>query len=50
MISSRNPNDSDQSKPATLLLVDDHPLLRKGLIQLVELDDSLTVVAEADNG
>ena len=45
---------SDASKatgdPATLLLVDDHPLLRKGLAQLVDLDDSLTVVAETDNG
>jgi len=40
----------NQQQPATLLLVDDHPLLRKGLIQLVDLDDSLTVVAEADNG
>ena len=37
-------------EPATLLLVDDHPLLRKGLAQLVDLDDGLTVVAEADNG
>jgi two-component system nitrate/nitrite response regulator NarL len=40
----------DQSQPATLLLVDDHPLLRKGLIQLIELDETLAVVAEADNG
>ncbi len=37
-------------KPATLLLVDDHPLLRKGLAQLVDLDDSLQIVAETDNG
>jgi two-component system nitrate/nitrite response regulator NarL len=38
------------AKPATLLLVDDHPLLRKGLAQLVDLEDSLQVVAETDNG
>ena len=38
------------NQPATLLLVDDHPLLRKGLAQLVDLDDSLQVVAETDNG
>ena len=50
MISSHNLDRLDQSKPATLMLVDDHPLLRKGLSQLVELDDSLTVVAETDNG
>ena len=50
MISSHNLDPLDQSKPATLMLVDDHPLLRKGLSQLVELDDSLTVVAETDNG
>lgn len=39
-----------ENQPATLLLVDDHPLLRKGLAQLVELDNSLQVVAETDNG
>lgn len=33
-----------------LLLVDDHPLLRKGLIQLIELDDELKVIGEASNG
>jgi len=45
-----DPANPDQPQPATLLLVDDHPLLRKGLIQLVDLDDSLAVIAEADNG
>lgn len=38
------------SNVASLLLVDDHPLLRKGLSQLVELEDELEVVAEASNG
>ncbi len=37
-------------KIATLLLVDDHPLLRKGLSQLIELEDDLKVIAEASNG
>jgi len=48
---------SDSSAPkntptqaAKLLLVDDHPLLRKGLAQLVDLEDSLEVVAETDSG
>jgi two-component system, NarL family, nitrate/nitrite response regulator NarL len=35
---------------ATILLIDDHPLLRKGLIQLIALEDDLQVVGEADNG
>lgn len=32
------------------MLVDDHPLLRKGVVQLIELEDNLQVVAEASNG
>lgn len=35
---------------STILLIDDHPMLRKGIIQLVELEDDLEVVAEAGNG
>lgn len=35
---------------ATLMIVDDHPLLRKGLRQLIELEDDLELVAEASNG
>lgn len=35
--------------PADILLIDDHPLLRKGVKQLIELDSDLTVVAEASN-
>lgn len=33
-----------------VMLVDDHPLLRKGVAQLIELEDDLDVVGEADNG
>lgn len=33
-----------------LILVDDHPLLRKGVRQLVELEDNMEVIAEASNG
>jgi len=36
--------------PTTVLLVDDHPLLRKGLMQLIELEDDLVVIGEASNG
>jgi two-component system nitrate/nitrite response regulator NarL len=37
-------------QPATILMVDDHPLLRKGLSQLLEFEDELTVVGEASSG
>ncbi|SNR84147.1 two-component system response regulator NarL [Pseudomonas segetis] len=36
--------------PHTLLLVDDHPMMRRGIRQLIELEDDLQVVAEASNG
>lgn len=39
-----------EDNPATILMVDDHPLLRKGLNQLIELEDDLTVVGEASSG
>ncbi|MEH8021078.1 two-component system response regulator NarL [Rheinheimera metallidurans] len=35
---------------SSIMLVDDHPLLRKGLTQLLALEDDLEVVAEASNG
>ncbi|OCA53406.1 response regulator [Photorhabdus namnaonensis] len=34
----------------SVMIVDDHPLIRHGLKQIVELDRALTVTAEADNG
>ena len=34
----------------TLLLIDDHPMLRSGLKQLIAVDERLQVVAEAGNG
>ncbi len=36
--------------PATILLVDDHPMLRNGVAQLISLEDNLTVGAQANNG
>lgn len=36
--------------PWKIMLVDDHPLLRKGLNQLIELEDDMYVVAEAGDG
>lgn len=38
------------SEKASIMLVDDHPLLRKGLRQLITLSDTMEVVAEAGNG
>ncbi len=39
-----------QDKPATIMMVDDHPLLRKGLNQLLEFEDDLSVIGEASSG
>jgi two-component system response regulator DegU len=33
-----------------IMVADDHPIVRQGLIKLIELSDSLSVVAEASNG
>lgn len=35
---------------ATILLIDDHPMLRNGVKQLISLDPQLKVIAEAGNG
>ena len=34
----------------SVMLVDDHPLFRKGLNQLIELEDELQVISEHSNG
>ena len=33
-----------------VLLIDDHPLMRRGIKQLVELDDNFEVVADVGSG
>jgi two-component system response regulator DegU len=33
-----------------VMVADDHPVVRQGLIRLIELADSLSVIAEASNG
>ncbi|WP_236174251.1 two-component system response regulator NarL [Pseudomonas pseudonitroreducens] len=35
---------------ARILLVDDHPMMRKGVVQLLEFEDGLEVVGEAGSG
>ena len=37
-------------KAANILLVDDHPMLRKGVAQLISLEDNLNVVGEVNSG
>lgn len=36
--------------PATVLLIDDHPMIRTGLKQLISMDERLVVIGEAGNG
>ncbi|MDI8778964.1 response regulator [Salmonella enterica subsp. enterica serovar Lubbock] len=36
--------------PFQVLIVDDHPLMRRGIRQLLELDPAFYVVAEAGDG
>ena len=38
------------SEPTTILIIDDHPMLRRGVAQLLELDDELKLVGEASSG
>ena len=34
----------------SVLLIDDHPLMRRGIKQLIELDDNFEVVADVGSG
>ncbi|NOX08183.1 MAG: two-component system response regulator NarL [Gammaproteobacteria bacterium] len=38
------------NKIITILVIDDHPLIRRGIRDLVSMDNSFEVVADADNG
>jgi two-component system nitrate/nitrite response regulator NarL len=37
-------------KQASILLVDDHPMLRKGVAQFISLEDNLNVIGEVGSG
>ena len=38
------------NKEARIVIADDHPLMRQGLRQIIELEPNLTVIGEAGNG
>lgn len=40
----------NNQEPATILLIDDHPMLRTGVKQLVSMAPDISVVGEASNG
>jgi two-component system, NarL family, nitrate/nitrite response regulator NarL len=39
--------DKTPDSPASILIIDDHPLLRRGVSQLLELEDDMALVGEA---
>ncbi|KUI99649.1 two-component system response regulator NarL [Vibrio sp. MEBiC08052] len=43
-------NATTSVSPATVMLVDDHPMLRQGLKQLLQLNPQIEVVKECNNG
>ena len=42
--------DSNYAKAQRVVIIDDHPLLRKGLRQLSDFSSEIEIVGEADNG
>ena len=43
-------SEEAKARKETLLIVDDHPLFRKGVVQLIEEADDFEVVGEASSG
>jgi two-component system nitrate/nitrite response regulator NarL len=41
---------SESEDAQTILIIDDHPLMRKGIVQLITMEDSLRLVGEAGDG
>jgi two-component system nitrate/nitrite response regulator NarL len=40
-------SDTTPDTPASILIIDDHPLLRRGVSQLLELEDDMALIGEA---
>ncbi|MGA7800442.1 MAG: two-component system response regulator NarL [Gammaproteobacteria bacterium] len=40
----------NDTETQTILVVDDHPLFRKGVVQLIEMSDSFRIIGEASGG
>ena len=40
----------DQSEKYSIIIIDDHPLIRRGIKDLISMDDAFEVIAEAENG
>jgi two-component system, NarL family, response regulator len=36
--------------PIRVLIADDHPIVRSGIVRMVELTDGMEVIAEAETG
>lgn len=47
---ARSEDEKPRSRPIRVLLVDDHKLVRQGLVQLIELEHNIEVIAEAADG
>ncbi|MCP4945757.1 MAG: two-component system response regulator NarL, partial [Planctomycetaceae bacterium] len=39
-----------ENKIQRMVIIDDHPLLRKGLQQLADLSPEIEIIGETDNG
>lgn len=39
----------NKETPASILLIDDHPLLRRGITQLLDMEDDMVLAGEASN-
>ncbi len=41
---------NDHQAPYTVIVIDDHPLFRRGAVQLFELDNSFKLIGDAESG
>src|SRR5580765_1099427 len=41
---------ASESRPITVLVVDDHPMLREGVAAVLQLQDDMRLVGEAESG